>query len=234
MTDNHDDENSLIAQRREKLDALRAAAAQAGGTAYPNDFKRDALLMTDLAKNIAEQLRTKGKVTRGWLGVQIQDFTPELASSMNLKDTKGAIVAEVVHPQRAHVEHHVGRVVGVRVVHLVEQLLLHRHQGDGAAAADDLRDHRAAVGFHLRDREGHALVLPDRPIENNALAGVGARVGRVAPAEAVVIVVAHRQPHAGRIAVVQHDLDARGSRVLGDVGQPFLSDAISWSTACCH
>ena len=33
--------------------------------------------------------RRRGSVDRGWLGVQIQDFTPELASSMSLKDHQG-------------------------------------------------------------------------------------------------------------------------------------------------
>jgi serine protease Do len=47
-------------------------------------------------QSIVDQLKTNGSVDRGWLGVQIQDFTPEMASSMNLKDTKGAIVADVV------------------------------------------------------------------------------------------------------------------------------------------
>jgi serine protease Do len=48
-------------------------------------------------QSIVEQLRTTGSVDRGWLGVQIQDFTPELAASMNVQDAKGAIVAEVVN-----------------------------------------------------------------------------------------------------------------------------------------
>ena len=48
-------------------------------------------------QSIVEQLKTTGTVDRGWLGVQIQDFTPELAASMNLRDTKGAIVADVVN-----------------------------------------------------------------------------------------------------------------------------------------
>ncbi len=38
-----EDENKLIAQRREKLAALRAAASENGGTAFPNTFRRDAL-----------------------------------------------------------------------------------------------------------------------------------------------------------------------------------------------
>ena len=45
---------------------------------------------------IVDQLKTTGSVNRGWLGVQIQDFTPELASSLRRKDVKGAMVAEVV------------------------------------------------------------------------------------------------------------------------------------------
>ncbi len=47
-------------------------------------------------RTVVDQLKTTGSVDRGWLGVQIQDFTPEMASSMNLNNTRGAIVAEVV------------------------------------------------------------------------------------------------------------------------------------------
>src|SRR5262245_29367650 len=49
----------------------------------------------DLAKSIVAQLREKGKVTRGWLGVSIQSVTPELAKSFGLKEPSGALVAEV-------------------------------------------------------------------------------------------------------------------------------------------
>ncbi len=47
-------------------------------------------------KAIADELKTSGSISRGWLGVQIQDFTPELASSVGMKDQKGAMVASVV------------------------------------------------------------------------------------------------------------------------------------------
>jgi serine protease Do len=50
----------------------------------------------NMAKEIAPQLREKGHVTRGWLGVSIQEMTPELAKAMSLKEKKGALVAEVV------------------------------------------------------------------------------------------------------------------------------------------
>jgi serine protease Do len=49
----------------------------------------------DLAKEILPQLREKGQVTRGWLGVQVQRVTPELAQSLGLEQAHGALVGEV-------------------------------------------------------------------------------------------------------------------------------------------
>jgi serine protease Do len=51
----------------------------------------------DLAKSILPQLREKGKVTRGYLGVQVGDLTPDLAAGFGLPaGTKGALVQNVV------------------------------------------------------------------------------------------------------------------------------------------
>ncbi|MGE0211763.1 MAG: DegQ family serine endoprotease, partial [Parvibaculaceae bacterium] len=47
------------------------------------------------AKAIIEDLKQDGKVTRGWLGVQIQPVTADIAESVGLKNAKGAIVADV-------------------------------------------------------------------------------------------------------------------------------------------
>jgi serine protease Do len=49
---------------------------------------------TDTVKSVVAQLRDKGAVTRGWIGVQIQAVTPDLADSMGLKQTTGALVSE--------------------------------------------------------------------------------------------------------------------------------------------
>jgi serine protease Do len=46
------------------------------------------------AKLVIAQLKDKGHVTRGWLGVSIQPVTPDLANSMGLKEARGAIVDE--------------------------------------------------------------------------------------------------------------------------------------------
>jgi serine protease Do len=48
-----------------------------------------------LARGIIEQLRTKGEVSRGWLGVAIQDISEEMGEYYGLKDRKGALVAEI-------------------------------------------------------------------------------------------------------------------------------------------
>ena len=48
-----------------------------------------------LARGIVDQLKTSGTVTRGWLGVSIQDLTPDLADYYGVKDGKGALVGEV-------------------------------------------------------------------------------------------------------------------------------------------
>jgi serine protease Do len=48
----------------------------------------------DTVKNVIAQLREKGSVTRGWIGVQIQPVTPDIADSMGLKKAAGALVSE--------------------------------------------------------------------------------------------------------------------------------------------
>jgi len=50
----------------------------------------------NMVKEIVPQLQEKGHVTRGWLGVSIQEVTPALAKSFDLKEKKGALVAQVV------------------------------------------------------------------------------------------------------------------------------------------
>ena len=45
-------------------------------------------------KSVINQLKDKGSVSRGWIGVQIQPVTPEIADSLGLKKAEGALVAE--------------------------------------------------------------------------------------------------------------------------------------------
>jgi serine protease Do len=50
----------------------------------------------NVAKGILNDLKEKGTVTRGWLGVMIQKITPDLAESFNLDRTEGALVGDVI------------------------------------------------------------------------------------------------------------------------------------------
>ncbi len=50
----------------------------------------------DVAMNVVEQIKSKGKVSRGWLGVQIQDVTRQLAESFGMDRPHGALVSKVI------------------------------------------------------------------------------------------------------------------------------------------
>ena len=50
----------------------------------------------NMAKNIMDSLMTKGKVVRGWLGVVIQNISPEIAKGFGLKETTGSLVGDVL------------------------------------------------------------------------------------------------------------------------------------------
>ncbi len=49
----------------------------------------------NLAKNIIAQIKSTGEVTRGWLGVGIQDISEEVAEYYGIKEKKGVLVTEV-------------------------------------------------------------------------------------------------------------------------------------------
>ncbi len=63
----------------------RSGGSQGVGFAVP----------VNLARNVMDQLIKSGKVERGFLGVSIQDLTPELAKEFNVPETGGALVGEV-------------------------------------------------------------------------------------------------------------------------------------------
>jgi serine protease Do len=49
----------------------------------------------DTVKFVVQQIKEKGQVTRGWIGVQIQTLSPAIADALALKNTDGALVAQV-------------------------------------------------------------------------------------------------------------------------------------------
>src|SRR5262245_21600130 len=51
---------------------------------------------SNLARSMMEQLVKTGKVVRGWLGVSIQELTPELATQFGISETKGVLVSDIM------------------------------------------------------------------------------------------------------------------------------------------
>jgi serine protease Do len=51
-------------------------------------------IASDVVKSVVNQLKENGAVARGWLGVEIQPVTPDLADSLGVKDASGALVAK--------------------------------------------------------------------------------------------------------------------------------------------
>lgn len=52
-------------------------------------------MSSDVVVNVIEQLREFGETRRGWLGVRIQDVTPEMAEALGLEEARGAMVTDV-------------------------------------------------------------------------------------------------------------------------------------------
>jgi serine protease Do len=50
---------------------------------------------SNMSRLVMDQLMKEGKIVRGWLGVTIQDITPELSQKFGLKDSKGALVGDI-------------------------------------------------------------------------------------------------------------------------------------------
>ena len=57
---------------------------------------------SNLAKKVMTDLITQGRVVRGWMGVEIQELTPNLAESFGLKEMNGLIIAGIYRDGPAH------------------------------------------------------------------------------------------------------------------------------------
>ncbi len=56
-----------------------------------------------LAKQVMEQIAASGSVTRGWIGIEAQDVTPELAESFKLSKVQGSLIAGVLRESPADI-----------------------------------------------------------------------------------------------------------------------------------
>ncbi len=78
----------LINQNAEVIGINTAIIASGQGIGFA--------IPSTMASNIIEQLKTNKKVSRGWIGVNIQDLDAETAKALNIKDSKGALIGGVL------------------------------------------------------------------------------------------------------------------------------------------
>ena len=102
---------------------------------------------SNMARKIYTELRDKGRVTRGWLGVSIQPLTPELARSFGSKDAKGVLINEVMPDSPA-----------ARAGLKPGDILL-EFEGRPMEGPSDLQ---RAVGFFSPDRSAKVKILRDQ------------------------------------------------------------------------
>jgi serine protease DegS len=95
----------------------------------------------DLARDVMTQIIEQGQVVRGWLGIEVQEITPQLAESFGLEDRRGVLIAGVLRESPAG---RAGMQPGDIITHI---------DGDRVTDAQD------ALNFIARARPGDTLPM---------------------------------------------------------------------------
>ncbi|MBR0966620.1 Do family serine endopeptidase [Bradyrhizobium diazoefficiens] len=160
------------------------------------------------AKLVVAQLKDKGAVTRGWLGVQVQPVTADIADSLGLKDARGAIVD---NPQDGSPAAKAGIEAGDVITAV-----------NGASIKDsrDLAQTIATLApgssvkldvFHKGDSKTVTLALGELPNEQQAKASEGrAQPGAGTPRLGLSLAPAGDVQGAGQKGVVVTEVDPQG------------------------
>jgi len=145
------------------------------------------------AKSFIPQLVANGEVTRGYLGVNIQSITPELAKAMKLEESRGALVADVVPGGPAD-------KAGIKAGDVIVSF-------DGKSVHDG-HDLPAMVASAAVGREVSVSV-----IRNGKELGISAVVAKLESGGTRL--AENRQPSQGKWGLQVQDLDSETARQLG-------------------
>ena len=167
----------------------------------------------DVAMDVAAKLRAHGKVTRGRIGVRLQEVSAELARALRLPRASGALVVEVFKgsaAERAALQPGdvVLRFAGKPVESDADLVRLTAAATPGSTVEVELMRFGAPLSARLRVEEARAVIAPARePDAERGLAGM-----RLAPGKGGVVV--ERPGEAGRRAGL-----ARGDVILSVNGR---------------
>lgn len=147
---------------------------------------------SNLARRVAEQILKKGKVERAWIGVGIQDLTPELASALKLGDARAGVLVNSITDggpaQRANVKPGdvIAGVAGKKVTdgrELIREVIA--HEVGQTVALEIIRDgKRYGTNAVLTARPETAV--PPLPVQQQGVpqAGLGISVRDLTPQQA--------------------------------------------------
>jgi serine protease Do len=163
----------------------------------------------DTVKSVIAQLKAKGAVTRGWLGVQIQPVTAEIADSLGLRKAEGTLVAE---PQSGSPAAEAGILAGDVITSL---------NGETIKDARDLTRKIGAMApgstvklgtLRKGDMRTLSLTLGEVPQERAARAGAeeGKMAGSETPRLGLMLAPAGKVAGAGGEGVVVTAVDPDG------------------------
>src|SRR2546430_1709047 len=122
----------------------------------------------NMVKRVTGQLIDRGKVTRGWIGIAMEPLTSELAQSLGLRDTRGAVVARVYPggPAAAAGIEKNDVVLTFQGVPVEDYRQLQRLSADaevGKTVKLEILRNRERRTIELRVAEAPDRVSPDRP-----------------------------------------------------------------------
>jgi serine protease Do len=121
----------------------------------------------NMVKKISAQLRKNGKVMRAWLGVMIQEVTPELAKAFGLSRPEGALVSDVMEKSPAKMA---GIMRGDIIVSFSGKRIDHMQKMPTIVAETPVGE-EVDVGFIRNGKENHLRIkvakLPDDPGEES-------------------------------------------------------------------
>ena len=182
---------------------------------------------SEVARDVIASLKDKGAVARGWIGVQIQPVTDEIADTMGLSSTKGALVAETQPNSPA-------QAAGLRSGDVITAV-----NGDKIESPRELSRRIAAMGpeakvelIYLREgaEKATSLKLGALPGDKQAKVEPAALGDREAPLEKFGLRLAPAGKGEPGVVVAQIDPDGAAARkglrpgdvILEAAGQPVM------------
>jgi serine protease Do len=161
----------------------------------------------ETVKSVVAQLKDKGTVTRGWIGVQIQPVTREIADSLGMKNDEGAIVAE---PQAGSPASKAGIKAGDVIVKVngdaIKDARMLARRVSSLAPGEN-----AKLGVIRDGKEQQiTLVIGDMPQGRRAEATGDEREPNAAPALGLALAPADKASGTGEQGVVVTKVDPEG------------------------